>query len=112
MSKEWDRTKFNTDPKHEADRKRIDEMLEDSLTRIAERKKKEKDTNPPKENSFIDDIIDGVFGAAGGGKSTDDRMTVSVEKNRLGEAGFEALLSWYGPHMRISDWTHSGGHDQ
>lgn len=59
--KDWDRKRFNDDPKHESERRQFDEMVEDSFNRIAEKKKKE---NPPQaENkSFLDEVLEGIFG--------------------------------------------------
>ncbi len=55
-SPKWDRTKWNTDPKHESERTQFDLMVEDAFNRIAERKEKE---NPkPKEPvNFFDSLF-------------------------------------------------------
>lgn len=36
---DWDRKKFNEDPKHEAERVRMDDMVEDSVSRIIAKRK-------------------------------------------------------------------------
>lgn len=59
MSK-LDAAKFNSDPKHETERTEFDAMIEASLNRIADKKKK---TAPPQEKGFVDDLIEGIFGA-------------------------------------------------
>lgn len=59
----FDREKFNTDPKHEEERTVFDQMTEDSLKRLAERKKKEEEKNPPKnEKGFLDEFLESFFG--------------------------------------------------
>lgn len=56
-----DPDKFNTDPKHDQDRKDFDKMIEGSINRIAEEKKK-KNPVPPEDKGFFDDLIEGLFG--------------------------------------------------
>jgi len=58
----YDREKFNTDPKHEAERTQFDSMVEDSLRRVAA---KNKDKNPPATKTFVDEFLEGVFGKGG-----------------------------------------------
>lgn len=60
MPKQFDRSKFNTDPAHEQERNQFDAMVEDSLNRVAEKKRKDNKDNPPKEPSFLDDLLSGI----------------------------------------------------
>lgn len=64
MPPEFDREKFNTDPKHEKDRERFDAMLEDGVKRIAA-KNKPKDPPPTDAKGFLDEFFEGIFGAKG-----------------------------------------------
>lgn len=54
-----DPEKFNSDPKHEQDRQDFDKMVEGAFNRIAEKKKKE---NPSKNPTFLDELLEGIFG--------------------------------------------------
>lgn len=58
MAEKFDRVKFNTDPKHEAERNQFDEMIEDSFTRIAAKKKASK----PDDENIFDGFIRKMFG--------------------------------------------------
>ena len=63
MPKQFDRSKFNR--AHEQERNQFDMMVEDSLNRVAERKKKDNEKNPPKKPGFLDDLLAGIFGKDG-----------------------------------------------
>ena len=56
----FDREKFNSDPKHEQERTQFDQMLEDSLKRIAEKNKKNNPDPAPKK-SVVDEFLSGLF---------------------------------------------------
>lgn len=57
----FEREKFNSDPKHEKERNQFDEMVEDSVKRIATKNKKPNDPAPT-EKTFVDDFLEGLFG--------------------------------------------------
>lgn len=58
-----DPKKFNEDPKHEKDREAFDAMIESSLNRITEKKKKDA-SPPPAEKGFLDELLEGMgFGS-------------------------------------------------
>lgn len=46
---------FNSDPKHEKDREDFDAMVDASIARVLEKKKKE---NPPKDANLFDEIAE------------------------------------------------------
>lgn len=56
----FDRTKFNTDPALEGKRTEFDQMVEDSVNRLIEKKKKEKPNEP---GNFFDELVSGIFGS-------------------------------------------------
>lgn len=58
----FDREKFNTDPKHEGERTQFDQMVEDSVKRIAA---KNKPNDPPKKDDFLSGFLDGLFNKGG-----------------------------------------------